>query len=537
MNVKRFFAVLTAALLLALPLVSPAASAAAAEEAEPVRQNKAINFSHSYYMTGNPAEDIVRIAFAQLGKTGSVLGYTEEWCADFVSDCARLCKQTASIPASANVGTLRKNIIKAGGSYTTDSPKHGDICFIDWDLDGKVNHVEIIYKVENGKVYTIGGNTSTGSSLYSRCVSTHAPLAKKYIKYVVRPKYTSYTVPSLSDALSNTAGELYFDNVGDGMCVNFWPNGNSPIGASANAGKANSVSGVRTVVYMNAGDQLKFQYYYYTEENYDFFDFYVHDTRIFHRSGKDIDWNWYTYTAPSSGRYEFKWTYTKDGSNDTGVDAVMLDKISVSTVARYWPTLDEALNVPGGTLHFTQGGTASFYGDVWSSYYIGMTGNCMMPSSSATASTEVFKYAGDQLSFQYYVSSEANYDWFSFIADGETVLHLSGLLNEVSDFTYTAATTGTHQFTWQYTKDGGIDSGYDCVRLDNVRYIASPVLLGDVDLSGDVTVLDAVLALRAAMSVVTLDGRPAIAADYNRDGDITVLDAVLILRAAMGIAQ
>lgn len=43
--------------------------------------------------------------------------------------------------------------------------KHGDIIFFDWadSNDGKAEHVGIVEKVENGKVYTVEGN-STGDT-------------------------------------------------------------------------------------------------------------------------------------------------------------------------------------------------------------------------------------------------------------------------------------------------------------------------------------------------------------------------------------
>ena len=43
--------------------------------------------------------------------------------------------------------------------------KHGDIIFFDWadSNDGKADHVGIVEKVENGKVYTVEGN-STGDT-------------------------------------------------------------------------------------------------------------------------------------------------------------------------------------------------------------------------------------------------------------------------------------------------------------------------------------------------------------------------------------
>ena len=43
------------------------------------------------------------------------------------------------------------------GSYT---PKPGDIIFFDWDNDNISDHVGIVVKEENGRVYTIEGNSN-----------------------------------------------------------------------------------------------------------------------------------------------------------------------------------------------------------------------------------------------------------------------------------------------------------------------------------------------------------------------------------------
>lgn len=61
------------------------------------------------------------------------------------------------------------------------------------------------------------------------------------------------------------------------------------------------------------------------------------------------------------------------------------------------------------------------------------------------------------------------------------------------------------------------------------------VLMGDVDLDGDITVTDALLVLRAAMGLIELEGDAAIAADWDDDGNTSVTDALFILREAMGI--
>ena len=90
-----------AALLLALVMVlgvAPWLPGAIAEETrtvdrpdiEPMTQSHYQNFSNNYTLTGDGASDMIAIAFAQLGKTGSQLGYTEAWCADFVCDCGNL---------------------------------------------------------------------------------------------------------------------------------------------------------------------------------------------------------------------------------------------------------------------------------------------------------------------------------------------------------------------------------------------------------------------------------------------------------------
>lgn len=56
---------------------------------------------------------------------------------------------------------------------------------------------------------------------------------------------------------------------------------------------------------------------------------------------------------------------------------------------------------------------------------------------------------------------------------------------------------------------------------------------GDVDDNGEVTVADARLALRAAVSLDTLTGNAFLAADVDEDGSINVSDARTILRVAV----
>ena len=52
-------------------------------------QSKIENFNKNYSLSGNHAYDIASVAEVQEGRTGASFGYSEHWCADFVSDCAR----------------------------------------------------------------------------------------------------------------------------------------------------------------------------------------------------------------------------------------------------------------------------------------------------------------------------------------------------------------------------------------------------------------------------------------------------------------
>src|SRR5574344_114525 len=90
-------------------------------------QSKSENFN-SVTLTGNYADDIVAIAKAQEGRTQSQMGYTESWCADFVSDCAKIAGISNLIPFNGLVSSLYNAVISAGGTVVT-TPQKGDLVF------------------------------------------------------------------------------------------------------------------------------------------------------------------------------------------------------------------------------------------------------------------------------------------------------------------------------------------------------------------------------------------------------------------------
>lgn len=199
---KRFFL-----LLLALALMLAAAFPVSAA------QSRAANFLKTYDLSGTASEDMVAIAQAQLYRSGASFDYTEQWCADFVSDCARLAGQSKAVPFHNNVYGLHDQILEAGGVITTLNPQPGDICFMDWEGDNNWDHVEIVYMVSAGGVYTVGGNTGLGDTPQSRRVSKHAPIPRSQIAAILRPAYAEeQTVTEEFVAEEIEVDESYYEN-------------------------------------------------------------------------------------------------------------------------------------------------------------------------------------------------------------------------------------------------------------------------------------------------------------------------------------
>ena len=116
---------------------------------------------------------IVSVALSQVGNVGgepywSWYGFASrvEWCACFVSWCANECGyiDTGVIPKYAGC-VNGVQWFKDRGQWMDGSaePAPGMIIFFDWDdengQDGLSDHTGIVEKVENGRVYTIEGNS------------------------------------------------------------------------------------------------------------------------------------------------------------------------------------------------------------------------------------------------------------------------------------------------------------------------------------------------------------------------------------------
>ena len=91
---------------------------------------------------------------------------------------------------------------------------------------------------------------------------------------------------------------------------------------------------------------------------------------------------------------------------------------------------------------------------------------------SATLTVNVL--AAGNLTFNYYVSSENNYDKLFFYMDNQQKGVWSGNV-AWAEFTQ-PVTVGQHTFKWEYHKDSSVNSGDDCAKIDNIIFPPTNVI-------------------------------------------------------------
>ena len=198
---KKLWKSLCLAICLALCMI-PLGEISIEAKVTPSLQDRTANFSRNYTLTTDPGTNMVRIAQAQIGKTYADLGYSEAWCANFVSDCARLASQTAAVPAHSFVPTFSQLIRSAGGTVVVgqsviSTPKAGDIIFygtIDYpNMYENEWHVGLVSGYSNGEIYTIEGNANGTDKYNGKVVASRASWSSFPYYYVLRPNYSGST--------------------------------------------------------------------------------------------------------------------------------------------------------------------------------------------------------------------------------------------------------------------------------------------------------------------------------------------------------
>lgn len=129
---------------------------------------------------------------------------------------------------------------------------------------------------------------------------------------------------------------------------------------------------------------------------------------------------------------------------------------------------DSAINASGSSLTFMNDAVYPWAMNTQGSRVYVESGNAGADGSASTI-TAVFNglTAGQVLTFDWMVSSENNYDWLRFYANGNLVDRISGSVSWRS-YSYTIPSNGNYTFTWSYTKDSSMANGNDTGCIDNV---------------------------------------------------------------------
>ena len=183
--------------------------------------------------TANPASKVIKVAEGEVGylekksnkdlesktanagsknytKYGKWIGANGDyWCASFLcwlfytAYGATLGKKLLCGAFSAACETIRKNFIKKGRYKST--PAVGDVIFFSGTRHSGANHIGIVYKIANGKVYTIEGNTSGASGV----VDNGGGVAKKSYA-LTNSKILGYGHPDYSLVTGSTPSVSYY---------------------------------------------------------------------------------------------------------------------------------------------------------------------------------------------------------------------------------------------------------------------------------------------------------------------------------------
>jgi hypothetical protein len=275
---------------------------------------------------------------------------------------------------------------------------------------------------------------------------------------------------SLSDALDTT---LDVDTGGDAD----WFNQNVTFYYDEDAAQSGDISNnqeswIQTTV--TGPGTLRFYWMVSSEGNYDFLEFYIDGYRQNRISGSE-DWQQKSF-AITSGSHTLVWRYIKDGSMSSSNDCGWVDKIEWTTGDEPTPpppspdVLSEALDT---TLIFSTGGNTDWFNQNEMFYYnddAAQSGHISHYQSSWMQTTVT---GPGTLSFYWYVSSEANFDFLEFYIDSSRQNRISGSVGaDWQQMSYTIL-SGPHNLVWRYIKDGSENAGYDCGWVDKVEWTES----------------------------------------------------------------
>lgn len=151
--------------------------------------------------------------------------------------------------------------------------------------------------------------------------------------------------------------------------------------------------------------------------------------------------------------------------------------------------LDDALNVPGGTLSFSDGGSEyPMQAVTLDDRVCAKTTNQAVGRASSSVTLTAELEIGTVLKYDIKTSTEPTYDKFTLTVNGAVVpAHTMHGVNGWTEKTYIVAEAGEYTFVFSYTKDSSVDKNEDTVWLDNIRF-EEPVAVTGIALPESETV-------------------------------------------------
>ena len=194
-------------------------------------------------------------------------------------------------------------------------------------------------------------------------------------------------------------------------------------------------------------------------------------------------------------------------------------------------TLDEALNVEGGDLHFTTGGDYPWTVMVSDDYVpYAQSGNAGKPSSTSTLTATVFAADGEILEFDFKAWGEGSYTYWdkcSFSINGVEQISYGAYQNAEWETYSVYLPAGVCTLEWSYTKDSSVNPEGDGFAIDNV-VIRSSALRGDVNGDGNVNITDAIKLINY-LANGNAEGINLNAANCNGDSTVNITDAIMLI--------
>ena len=347
---------------------------------------------------------------------------------------------------------------------------------------------------------------------------------------------------TLDDALNDDGGSIHFESTGD-YPWKVVSGGARHYAESGNAGVASTTSTLTATVDVPAGGAtLSFNFKAWGEGNeedriYDACTFFIDGSARLEYGEYQNDWESYSVDL-DAGTHTLMWSYSKDGSADPDGDYFAIDDVKL--IPKPTVTLDDALNVDGGSIHFEStsaypwkvvidGGGAFSYAE---------SGNAGVANttSSLTATVDV-PAGGATLSFVFQAWGEGYeedriYDACTFYIDDRARLEYGEYQNDWESYSVDLD-AGTHTLKWSYSKDGSVDPEGDYFAINDVKLTPKQsVKRGDLNGDGSVDVTDVTELISAVLNGTPVDHAVA---DMDGNGSIDVTDVTALISLVLGI--